>query len=102
MSHLDQLGDYTAEHDGIIFDDMSFEHHPRTSQIAIVDMEQPRAIHIRYKTAKIPKKVRKVFLSNVDSILDLNDGAIKRRVEVFRIKKKSDGTYHTSCTSTTD
>lgn len=85
VTHLDQLGHYNETYDGIIFDDMSFSHLPRTSQIMLVDTEQPRAIHVRYRIAMIPAKVKKVFLSNTHDFLDLNDAAIKRRVKVHNV-----------------
>lgn len=88
VSHLDDLGGFNEDYEGIIFDDMSFVHLPRTSQIHLVDMENDRSIHIRYKTALIPAHTRKIFLTNEAGgfIFDLNDAAIRRRVEVFHLE----------------
>lgn len=88
--HIDQLLDYVPEnHDGIIFDDMKFNHWPRESQIHILDTNQTRAIHCRHYTATIPRRTKKIFCTNVygGHIFDLDDGAIERRVKVKNLKK---------------
>lgn len=88
ICHLDDLGSFNDQYDGIIFDDMAFTHLPRTSQIHLVDMDNDRSIHIRYKTAFIPAHTRKIFLTNESHgmIFDLNDTAIARRVEVHHLE----------------
>lgn len=87
VSHLDDLGDFNVEYDGIIFDDMCFTHLPRTAQIHLVDIDNDRSIHIRYKTANIPAHTKKIFLTNENNgfIFDLNDIAIRRRIEVHEL-----------------
>lgn len=87
VTHIDDLGTFdSAIHtDGIIFDDMSFTHLPRTAQIHLVDMDDDRSIHIRYGTATIPAGTQKFFTSNVREIFDLNDAAIARRVRVHHV-----------------
>lgn len=85
VSHLDQLGQFDpSKHSGIIFDDMSFLHHPRESQIHLLDQENTRAIHIRYGCAIIPPNTKKIFTTNVEGgrIFLLDDGAIGRRAKV--------------------
>lgn len=65
VSHMDQLANFEAQrHDGIVFDDMSFLHTPREAQIHIIDIDLPRAIHIRYHCANIPAGVKKIFTTN--------------------------------------
>lgn len=89
VSHMDDLALYDqGEHDGIIFDDMSFTHLPRESQIHIFDMEQPRSIHIRYNTATIPAGTKKIFTTNNQSgfIYIAGDAAIERRLKKHEIK----------------
>ena len=55
VSHIDELKHFSAgTHDGIVFDDMSFTHTPRTAQIHLVDQNNSRAIHIRYGLGMIP------------------------------------------------
>lgn len=78
VSHMDDLARYNQDHDGIVFDDMDFKHLPRSTQIYLVDVDQPRSIHIRYKTAYIPAGVKKVFTCNEYPFE--SDPAIDRRV----------------------
>ncbi len=87
VSHMDDLGRFEATvHEAIVFDDMSFTHLPRTAQIHIVDFDDDRSLHIRYKTAFIPAGTRKFFTSNFEDIFDLADAAIARRVRRINIK----------------
>jgi len=81
-SHLDDLKLLNEQaHDGIIFDDMSFSHLPRESQIHLVDNEIGRSIHCRYGNAYIPSYFKKIFTTNLPySSIFLMDPAIARRV----------------------
>ena len=84
VTHLDVLRDYDpAFHQSIIFDDVSFLHMPRESQIHLVDTFDPRAIHCRYRVANIPAGVPKVFTANQRIFID--DPAINRRTFVVKI-----------------
>lgn len=88
VSHMDDLARFDPDvYTGIIFDDMSFLHMPRTGQIHLVDQDDPRSIHIRYACARIPEKTKKIFTTNEEDgkVFDLEDGAIKRRVKVHHI-----------------
>jgi len=88
ISHPDKLKDFDATmHGGIIFDDMSFKHWPRTTQIHLVDIENDRQIHIRYKVAEIPAGTKKIITTNEfpENILFYNDEAIKRRITVWKM-----------------
>lgn len=85
VTHMDDLlGLVPGVHDGIVFDDMDFLHLPRTTQIHLVDMDNPRTIHCRYKGALIPANTPKIFTTNNEEgrVFDLDDGAIQRRVRV--------------------
>jgi len=78
ISHLDRLRDFKiGYHQSIIFDDLDFKHLPRTSQIHLVDRENPRDIHVRYRVAHIPAGVQKIFTCNEEPFV--RDDAIKRR-----------------------
>lgn len=82
---LDTLTQFDpGEHDGIIFDDMSFSHLPRSTQIYLLDVDNDRDIHVRYQTARIPRGTKKIFVTNIEGIFDLNDSAINTRVEITR------------------
>lgn len=82
LTHLDRLKDFNPQtHGGIIFDDMTFLHLPRESQIHLTDFDNPRDIHIRYKTANIPAGTLKIFTSNLSPAgVFYADEAIKRRL----------------------
>lgn len=84
VSHMDELAHFNESYGGIIFDDMNFDHLPRTAQIHIVDQDNPRAIHIRYVVANIPAHTKKIFLSNNVNIF-LYDAAINRRIETHQL-----------------
>jgi len=84
-SHVDELKSFrTGFHKSIIFDDVDFNHWPRTSQIAIVDIENPRQVHCRHAIARIPAYIAKVFTCNADPVL-LSDEAIRRRCRVINV-----------------
>jgi len=86
VSHLDDLALYEGgDYDGIIFDDMSFNHIPREGQIHLVDIDEYRSIHIRYRTAGVPANTKKIFTTNIHggNCFLLNDSAIARRTKVI-------------------
>lgn len=84
VSTADDLKKLRAEHKCVIFDDCNFNHWPRESQIHLVDMYEPRSIHLRYSNALLPQGLLRVFTANSDPIL-LTDEAIRRRCKVFRL-----------------
>lgn len=88
VSHMDDLLHF-SDHDGIIFDDMSFKHMPRSAQIHITDTDEDRSIHCRYRCAEIPAGTKKIFCTNEEGgyCVDLNDPAIMRRVVVVHVNK---------------
>jgi len=88
VSHMDDLSVYDPTvHDGIIFDDMSFLHLHREAQIHLVDVEEGRSIHIRYRTAWIPENTKKIFTTNTyqGAIFMIQDSAIQRRLDIKRL-----------------
>lgn len=88
VTHMDDLRNFHHKvHDGIIFDDMSFTHLNRNAQIHIVDQDQSRSIHIRYGTARIPKRTKKIFTCNYNCF-NLRDEAIARRVTVTEVTER--------------
>lgn len=98
LSHMDKLRDYDEDrHDMIIFDDMSFNHVPRTTIIHLTDWDEARQIHCRYSPAEIPAMTKKIFTSNKPfhetfSGLEGNAGydpAILRRVSIFKLTEKA-------------
>jgi len=87
VTHLDILKQFKPEyHKSIIFDDCSFAHLPRETNIFLADRQDARAIHIRYGIATIPAGVFKWFTGNRFPF-QTNDAAIERRIEVFTLKE---------------
>lgn len=81
VTHMDTLQEFQpAFHMSIVFDDMNFQHLPRSAQIHLLDSDCPRQIHIRYKTVTLPPRVQKIFLSNDDIFSWRGDDAITRRI----------------------
>lgn len=85
VSHIDKLATFDPRmHDGIVFDDMSFGHTPRSAQIHLVDINNSREIHVRYVYASIPAHTKKIFTTNVEegAIFNMGDDAITNRLRV--------------------
>lgn len=89
VSHMDDLLNLTTDNDGIVFDDMDFKHYPRTTQIHIMDSDEDRSIHCRYRCAEIPAGMPKIFTTNEvgGCIVDVNDAAILRRIVRVEVNK---------------
>jgi len=91
VRHIDKLKQLGPDHDGIVFDDMSFTHWPPESVIALLDMEEESQIHVRYGTITIPAYIKKIFSSNKKNIFYNFDcdtdqiPAIERRYTRFNI-----------------
>lgn len=67
VSHIDTLKQLNPDHDGVVFDDMSFRHWPVESVIHLLDYEFTRDINVRYGTVNIPAKLIKVFTHNTEN-----------------------------------
>jgi len=80
VTHLDGLKKYQGE-DFILFDDLSFLHLPRETQIHITEVKNASSIHCRHTTAEIPPGIGRIFLSN--TTIFKQDPAIERRVTKF-------------------
>lgn len=94
-SHIDNLKQLTPDHDGIIFDDMSFKHYPPESVIHLLDKEFARTINVRYGTTSIPANTKKIFTHNSDNpfydcdkIEETQRDAIERRFTRVNILNK--------------
>ena len=86
VSQIEDLKRYEdGVHDGIVFDDVSFWHLPRTGQIHVVDIEQTRSIWCRFNNAVIPAGTKKVFTCN-EWPLDINEPAVARRVKLITLE----------------
>lgn len=88
VSHLDTLREFDPRiHGGIIFDDMTFTHIPRESQIHLIDFEFDRQLHCRYANARIPRGTWKIIISNrfAGEVLLVSDKAIRRRLTIWKM-----------------
>lgn len=83
VRHMDDLKKFD-DHDGIVFDDMSFKHLPREANIHITDWEDDASIHCRNTCGFIPRHTRKIFTSNhpFEEIFH-DDEAVRRRFDEF-------------------
>lgn len=84
VRHLDVLRTFRpGYHKSIIFDEASFTHLPRETQIQLVDWHDEAHIHVRYGVAVIPAGVQKIVTANHYPFLE--DPAIDRRVHRINI-----------------
>lgn len=95
VSHIDTLKKLSSDNDGIIFDDMSFDHYPPNSVIHLVDQEFERSIHVRYGTVVIPANTPKIFtynsenpFYNCETIKEPQREAIERRIQRVHVLSK--------------
>lgn len=65
-----------------MFDDVSITHMPETAQIHMLVQENPRSIHCRYGTARIPAGTTKIFTCNSVPV-DIASSAVSRRVQIL-------------------
>lgn len=85
---MDDLKQLTPTHDGIVFDDMSFNHWPAEACIHLVDLAYNRSINVRYGTVMIPAELPRIFTTNVELTQFFSEKtteeqwlAIERRIE---------------------
>lgn len=95
VRHTDELLNLMVGfHDGIVFDEMDFSHHPTGARINLLDMERTAMIHCRYRHVKIPANMPRffchnketIFYSDRDSIEERN--AIDRRLRIVKVERK--------------
>lgn len=86
--HLDLLADYSLGYDGIILDDMSFNHLHDEAQIALLDLAFDSQVHVRYRVARIPAGTPRIITTNRHplEVIRLGNPAIARRVKVIEWK----------------
>lgn len=87
VRHLDGTKNYNEGiHEGIIFDDMSFQHIPREAQIHLVDTYDDSEIHARHCCGFLPAGTTRIITTNkeLDRLILLDD-AIVRRLVVWEV-----------------
>ena len=92
VRHLDDLKSLDPTiHDGVVFDDMAFNHVPFSQVLNLTDSDFDSVIHCRFENAKIPAGMKRVFTHNTlngiypDGITEDQRNAIDRRVEFIYI-----------------
>jgi len=79
VTHIDDLKSFdAAKHKSIVFDDMDFQHWPRTAQIHIVDRDDVRSINVKHGKVTLPARLQKIFTANTMPFT--TDAAIERRI----------------------
>nr|QKI29020.1 Rep [Kummerowia striata CRESS virus] len=83
VSQMDDLQRLSEDHDGIVFDDQSYNHMPPNTVIHLLDMEFTRSIRNRHYDAVIPKKTPKIFTNNRDDIFKFEgtDPEVQKAIE---------------------
>jgi len=81
VTHIDGLKQYNGE-DCIIYDDVSFAHLPRETQVHIAEVEEARDIHCRNRPASIPSGIFSIFVNN-DFPFIHGDASIDDRLHVM-------------------
>lgn len=90
VRHIDKLKKFDSfQHDGIIFDDMSFQHWPRESCIHLLDLDEDADINVKCSMVTIPAGVPRVITSNYKpyDIFSAFDKAIRRRHYSIEVKE---------------
>lgn len=83
VRHIDGLKGFSEDlNDGIIFDDMDFNHWPRTSQIHLLDMEEDSQINVKHGMVTIPAFTKRIFTCNYFPFT-AEDPAIERRIKLI-------------------
>lgn len=88
VSNIEDLRNL-EDHDGVVFDDMSFTHWPTTAQIHLVDVANTRSIHARYSNVKLKKGLKRIITTNSepDEVLNLDPRyGVERRVKRVRVE----------------
>lgn len=81
--HLEDLKLFeVGYHQSIIFDDLTFSHLPRDTQLYLVDMNDPITLHVRHTVIRLPAGIERIFTNNHFPFTKLPE--IERRI--FRVK----------------
>ena len=82
VRHLDSLLLLRPEHRGIIFDDLDFRHLPPPTQKFLADTSDLAEIHVRYRVARIPPGITKIFTANEYPFIEegIHGEAVRRRI----------------------
>lgn len=88
VSHIEDLRNL-EDHDGIVFDDMSFTHWHTEAQIHLCDVANTRSIKARFQNVKLKRGLPRIITSNKDEdeVLNLDPRyGVERRTKRIRIE----------------
>jgi len=87
VRHLDSLNLLQTHHQSIIFDDLSYQHLTPATQKYLVDLTDIAEIHLRYRVAKIPPRLTRIFTANEFPFLStgIHADAIARRIKEINL-----------------
>jgi len=87
VRHLDSLSELRPYHQSIIFDDLDFKHLPPPTQKFLVDQSDVAEIHIRYRVARIPPALTRIFTCDEYPFISegVHGDAVRRRIDVLLI-----------------
>lgn len=90
VRHLDSLTLLQPSHRSIIFDDLDFKHLPVSTQKYLTDCMDLAEIHVRYRTARIPASLPRIFTANEYpfTVEGIHGHAIKRRCELHEFNER--------------
>lgn len=87
VRHVDRIRDLSPDHDGVVFDDLSFTHWPVESVIHMLDVDEDSDLNMRYVIGTLPEGLPRVFTHNTPNPFYLQEtpveqmNAVERRVE---------------------
>lgn len=87
VSHIEDLRNL-EDHDGVVFDDMSFTHWPTEAQIHLCDVANTRSVHARFSNVKLKKGLKRIITTNSDAeeVLNLDPRyGVARRTKRVRV-----------------
>ena len=94
VTNLECLKNLTEDHDGIVFDDMSFRGMDFHECLNLLDFELPRTINVKYGAATIPARTRRIITYNLPirdclpRIPEEQFAALARRISCVQVDQK--------------
>jgi hypothetical protein len=84
VRHIDKLKDLTTEHDGIVFDDLTFAHWPVSACIHLTDLAFDSDINVKHGMRTIPAGMPRFITTNEDVCSVFNYGNKEQRIAIER------------------
>lgn len=95
VNHIDALKQYDpCSHDGIVFDDMSFDHWPITSVIKLLETSLPSQVNVKHGCIHLPPGRKQMFTYQFENPFTSPDApleqihAVESRVKKYFIENK--------------